>query len=790
MGREARRRSAILDVARARSVDTVVDALARGAIAAMDARSATTAQVTFSGLGKVVRATRGAPAVEAPPRPPPLAFALKPILASRPQGLLLDSVSAAREHPTLLGSAAREWGHPPAEALVAAPVRSAGGRLEGLLYAQGDAPGGFSAQDLEFLLELASHGAVAIGHAKRDALARAAQDRLATFSTFSSDVLWDWDIGANRIWWSENTARELRDPPADLLRPPPERGPLVHPDDREAYLAACQEALDSAASGWSAEYRFLPQRDSGPELEVLERAWIMRDAQGRATRVFGAITDVRQRREAAVLRAQRDAALQMERLQGEFLANMSHEIRTPLSAVIGMADLLQSTPLDDEQREYARSIHASGEHLLSVINDILDLSKLNAGVYELEAEPFNVRDAVQTALGIVAGRAAQKGLRLEQAVAPEVPTWACGDAGRLRQILVNLLGNAVKFTERGGVRLRVEAMEGGALRFEVADTGIGMTADQQTRLFRPFTQLHANLNRAHGGTGLGLTISKRFIELMGGGIRVESEPGRGTTFTFTIQAPAAEAPRAVSTPDVPLPRGLRFLVAEDTPANQVVALRLLGRLGYAADLAEDGEKAVGAAREGGYDVILMDVQMPRVDGLEATRRIRALPLPQPRIIAMTANALLGDRERCLEAGMDDYLAKPLLLRELRAAIARTATQGPADEPGAARSAVADHEYLLQFEPEERAEVLGLLRREIPPRVRAMRAALEGGDLAELAAEAHRLRGSTRLLGLTEASLLCLQIEQMERDRHGIETARQALARLLQVLPPSLAETPP
>jgi signal transduction histidine kinase/ActR/RegA family two-component response regulator len=391
------------------------------------------------------------------------------------------------------------------------------------------------------------------------------------------------------------------------------------------------------------------------------------------------------------LRREKGRAEKASRAKSEFLANMSHEIRTPMNAVLGMTSLLQGTRLSPEQRDCTETIRQSGEALLRVINDILDLSKIEAGMFEIEVVPFVLRDCLDEAFSMVAAKAAGKGLAFGCRVGGGVPAAVQSDPARLRQILVNLLDNAIKFTARGDVRLEVqsERMEAGnvEIRFAVRDTGIGIPAAALDRLFKPFSQADSSTTRVYGGTGLGLVICHRLAERLGGRIWVESEPGRGSAFFFTIRSRPADLPVAALRPDVPaagpaeLPLAgqipLRILLAEDNSINQRVALLMLSRLGYPADVAADGRQVLEAVQRQRYDLILMDVQMPGMDGLEATRRIRAElpPERQPVIVAMTASVLAGHREACLAAGMDDFLPKPVLLPALRETLARNAGRG-------------------------------------------------------------------------------------------------------------------
>jgi signal transduction histidine kinase/AmiR/NasT family two-component response regulator/HPt (histidine-containing phosphotransfer) domain-containing protein len=519
---------------------------------------------------------------------------------------------------------------------------------------------------------------------------------------------------------------------------------------------------------------------------------------GGFVRTYTDITE-RKRNEAALAKA-RDIAEAASRARSEFLAMMSHEIRTPMNAVLGFTSSLLETKLDEDQRRSAEAIQEASDGLLNILNDILDLSKLDAGRLQFETLPFSPEAVLDNAKSMIAMRASDKGLALVAEIDPNLPKALLGDPGRIRQIVLNLVSNAVKFTAAGEVAISAQCVQRdvdrAVVRIAVRDSGMGIAPERLERLFTDFVQADASIHRHFGGTGLGLAICKRLVEQMGGEISVESAPGKGSTFSFWVSLPTADVAdlELLSPPSeaiglreqlVLLGRPLRILIAEDNATNQMVVTRMLKEFDIDLHVACDGVETVEAASKGEFDAIFMDMRMPRMDGLEATRAIRALDGAHGAvpIIALTANAFADDVKACRDAGMDDFVAKPIrkrLLVEKLAVIAGTALGSqlrelrhlpavvPQPEPlvPADDAALIDRsvtaEICQEIGADAVAEILQAFRREGADRIEHLRKLSDTDDRKAIEVEAHTLKGAAGAVGFAQVSALAFRLEKQAK----------------------------
>ena len=619
--------------------------------------------------------------------PREVSFCAHAILADKPF-LVPDAIADDRFHDNPL-----VVGEPYIRFYAGMPLATDDGHLVGTLCLMDRSPRKLDAREIDLFRKLAGHVREEMNLAQRkiadEKLDRLRKEQEAILNSLGEGVHW---VGLDGRIKFENpaAARMLGYDIAELTGRPAHATMHHHHQDGRPYPQCDCPIYATFQDGVSRRVKDeVFWRKDGTHFPVEYVTTPVHDENGNMAGSVVIFTDVTVRREAELkMKEAREAAESANHAKSEFLANMSHEIRTPLNSIIGMTDLMFDTPLDPEQRDFLETIHTSGENLLAIVTDVLDFSKIETGNLDLDFHPFRLSNVIDEVMKLLQFRANRKGLQLVCHIDPALPTDYAGDAVRLRQVLVNLVSNAIKFTSEGeiGLEVRVGTPKSGdhltALRllFSVRDTGIGIHPDQMDRLFKVFSQVDNSITRRYGGSGLGLAICQKLVGLMGGKIGCVSQPDQGSTFSFDLpltvipkNSTRFSRPSASAGAIRPLPESsVRILLVEDDSNNQKVALHILKRLGHTADLAHDGEEAIRAVENKSYDLIFMDVHMPEMDGLEATRQIRK-KFPNghgPQIVALTANVLKGEREVCLEVGMNDYLSKPIHLEELKAILER------------------------------------------------------------------------------------------------------------------------
>jgi signal transduction histidine kinase/ActR/RegA family two-component response regulator len=572
----------------------------------------------------------------------------------------------------------------------------------------------------------------------------------------------------------------------------------IHPDDYASVLAYWGAAAQARTPNWYIEHRVL--RADGEVRWRLSRGAILYDEAGNVTRLVSTTIDTTElKRIQDELQRARQAAEAANRAKDEFLANVSHELRTPMNAIFGMTDLALDSSPSEQQRQLLTTVRTAASSLLTILNDLLDFSKIASGKLTLERAAFSLRAAVVDTVQALAVRAQRQGLELTCHVEPDVPDTLEGDVGRLRQALMNLIGNAIKFTPEGEVEVTVETApaddDAVALVFTVRDTGIGIAPDKQEAIFRAFEQEDASTTRKYGGTGLGLTISAQLASLMNGGIAVHSAPGAGSTFRLTARfarATGLAAPLPRAAPEQPAAdpgSPLRVLAAEDNDLNVTLLQKLLAKRGHSAEFARDGHAALALASRGGFDLMLLDLHMPGLDGFDVVKAIRereratGAHLP---ILALTARHSARDRERCLEAGMDEFLSKPIEAASLWAMIERvTASRPAAPAARASEPGLLDSHTILRacggdagiLEP-----MLAAFRRNLPKLISRVGVAMASGDLKELQAAAHQLIGTVGVFSTVAADVAAsLEDAARREDRDGCTALVGQLERLCALL---------
>ncbi len=687
-------------------------------------------------------------------------------------------VEGSRPSLPVVGTDSIDW--------VGVPLKSRSGTIGALVLQSYSGEVSYTNKDLALLEFVSGQVAVAIERKQAEQELRDQNDLYQMVQRATSDVIWVRDIAADTLEWSDTITATFGYPSSKVPSTRQWWIDAVHPEDRDQVLNGIEIIIKSGGVVWSDEYRF--RQMDGSYTQVLDRGYVVRDDAGKAIKMVGAMSDLSLRLRAEEAQAANSA-------KSEFLATMTHELRTPMIGMLGMVEILSHSQLDPDQRSALGTIQSSARSLLGIIGGILDFSKIEAGKLELEPQVVSLRYILEEEFSSYSGAAFNKGLRMTSEIAPEIAEAHLADPVRFREILANFFTNALKFTHEGTVGLRAELLASDevsqTLAIRVWDTGIGVSQENQKRLFQPFVQAESTTTRRFGGTGLGLTICLRLAQMMGGRITMESDEGKGTTMSFIAAFPLAD-PEALKSAakagawepmeppgrEAALAAGCLVLLVEDHPTNRIVLTRQVQLAGYQVDTAEDGLQALNAWKEHGYGLVLTDIHMPRMDGYQLAAAIRRAEELAGRtripILALTANALEGELDRCLASGMDDCIIKPVSipgldakLRQWLPAAALLMTQlapGSAAKPGSvtADAVVAppiDLAFLASYSQGDRAVTLEILcdfRDTTRADVEGLRPAEDRGDLEHLARLAHRIKGASGMVGakpLAEAAAI-------------------------------------
>ena len=613
---------------------------------------------------------------------------------------------------------------------------------------------------------------------------------------------WEFDIETNRLYWSDEVYRIFRKEKSNFVPSYDKFLSFIHPSDVEMVKTVIR---NNDGNSYSIDFRILLQ---GYSIRyVNSHGYTVFDNAGKAIKYIGTIQDITQQKltEIDLLKAKEEAE-QSVKVKEQFLANMSHEIRTPMNGIIGFAKLLEDTPLTTEQKEYLQMIRASGDNLLVIINDILDFSKIEAGKITFEQTNFKLPEIISSALELMRTKAEEKNIEIYEMIDKRIPEILVGDALRLNQILLNLVSNSIKFTEKGEIEVSAKLVKedrGSAIiEFNVRDTGIGIPPEKLSTIFESFTQATSTTSRKYGGTGLGLTISKQLIELQGGFIEVHSEVNKGTLFTFQLKFKKTalqqqhsdktkqfEEQQITSDASENL-ENVSVLLVEDNPINQHLAMAIMNKWGCHVVLAENGRIAIEELEKRDYDIILMDIQMPEMDGYEAAQRIRKVLIKEVPIIAMTAHAMKGEREKCISLGMNDYISKPFDQKNLRAKIVKHIKRkkvihnrpqpDKAFSKGPEKKKVTNLMYLegvSEGNDTIMKETISIFIKKSPKVIAKIYNYLREHNWKELKSEAHKLKSNIMIMGMNDYLEIIDLIEKNAFEETNIEILSELINKL-------------